>query len=371
MSKRILIVHATGGMGHVTAAKAVTEVFQTEYRDVEVKNVNILDYANRFYRTVFVDGYNWLSTNEPALWGRLYKIFNNPSRQKLPTVLSQWAIEKRFITFIKEFKPDFIISTHPLPMHIISHSKRRDVIDIPSSMVLTDFGCHSYWVDSEVNFYFVATDDVAKCLVNYQVKREHIVVTGIPIEPKFTATIDRKKIAAANGFDPDKFTLLIVGGQFGYGEMVKIIRQVRTQRREAQIMVVAGRDTQLQAALDQTDITGDKNVKVFGFVSNMHELMTAADVIFSKAGGLTVSECMAKQLPMVIHKVIPGQEEDNVSYLAAKGAALRAGSIDEIISHIVTLAGDEKKLAEMKKSCAAISRPESARALAKFSYQHS
>ena len=370
MSKRILIVHATGGMGHVTAAKAVTEVFQTEYRDVVVKNINILDYANRFYRTVFVDGYNWMSANEPALWGRLYKIFNKPSRQKLPTVLSQWAIEKRFVAFIQEFKPDFIISTHPLPMRIISHSKRRDVIDIPSSMVLTDFGCHSYWVDSEVNYYFVATNDVAKCLTNYGVRQEQIVATGIPIERKFTDGSTREKIAVAVSLDPARFTLLIVGGQFAYSDMVKIVRQVRIQQPAAQVMVVAGRDTQLQAALDRTDITGDKNVKVFGFVSNMHELMTAADVIFSKAGGLTVSECMAKQLPMVIHKVIPGQEEDNVSYLAAKGAALRAGSIDEIISHIVALASYPKKLATMKKACAVIGRPESARALAKFAYQH-
>src|SRR4030042_1372964 len=94
----------------------------------------------------------------PEIWGWMYNTFNKKSRQDLPSKMSYWAIERRFIPFIKEFDPDFIISTHPLPMIIVSHSKDKKVIDVLSSMVCTDFGCHSFWVDPEGNYYFGATD---------------------------------------------------------------------------------------------------------------------------------------------------------------------------------------------------------------------
>src|SRR3989344_5119369 len=191
MKKKVLVVYATGGMGHVTAAQATTKAFEAKYPEVEVKTVDVLDYANFFYKKIFVDGYNWVSARRPDLWGRLYRKFNNKAKQKFPTLISRWAIEKRFIKFVKEFKPDFIVSTHPLPMILISHSKEQNVVDIYSSMVVTDFGCHSFWVDEEVNYYFVATEDVKMCLQGYGVDPDKVIVTGIPIQLKFSKKINK------------------------------------------------------------------------------------------------------------------------------------------------------------------------------------
>jgi processive 1,2-diacylglycerol beta-glucosyltransferase len=98
----------------------------------------------------------------------------------------------------------------------------------------------------------------------------------------------------------------------------------------------------------------------------MHELMTVSDLIFSKAGGLTVSECMAKGLPMVINKVIPGQEEDNVNYLILKGAAIKENDFVGIVKALNGLLADFKKIENMKKAALKIGHPNSATALADF-----
>jgi processive 1,2-diacylglycerol beta-glucosyltransferase len=371
MAKKVLISYASGGMGHVMAARAIEQAFKRKYPEVEVKNVNVIDFANKPYKFFFVDGYNWVSAHAPWLWGWLYQTFNTKSRQGFPSWISRICIAPRFIPFIREFKPDFIISTHPLPMLIVSYSKAKDVIDILSSMVCTDFGCHSFWVDPQVNYYFGAVDNVAKCLVDYGVKNEQIAVTGIPIEEKYSLVLSKEELIKKHNLANGLFTILIVGGQFKIDALKMIINSLIDKHDgKIQFLVVAGRDNNLKEALDKTDLNKRfANVKVFGFIDYMHELMTVSDLIFSKAGGLTVSECMAKGLPMVINKVIPGQEEDNVEYLVSHNAAVKASNVEEIVLAIDGLIGNPNKVAAMKESARSIGRSNSSEKLADFVYE--
>ncbi|MFA6322630.1 MAG: glycosyltransferase [Candidatus Buchananbacteria bacterium] len=368
MSKKVLIVYASGGMGHVMAAKAIEQAFRRKYPEVEVKNVNVIDFASRLYKFFFVDGYNYVSAKLPNLWAWLYKTFDNKNRQGLPSLLSYLSIKNRFIPFIKEFNPDFIISTHPLPMIIVSRSKDKNIIDVLSSMVCTDFGCHSFWVDPEVNYYFGAVDNVAKCLMEYGVSREKIAITGIPIEEKFAQPLVKDNLIKKFGLKTGVFTILIVGGQFDFQTLKTVVSGIIDQHDgNVQFLVVAGRDANLKDALDKSDLNSRfANVKIFGFVDYMQELMTVADIIFSKAGGLTVSECLAKGLPLVINKVIPGQEEDNVNYLVSHNAAIKVNDTAGIISAINDLVGNSKKILAMQASAKSLGQPHSAEALADF-----
>lgn len=370
MPKKVLIVYASGGMGHIMAAKAIEQAFKRKYQDMEVKNVNVIDFANKSYKFFFVDGYNWVSAHAPWVWGWLYQTFNTKSRQGFPSWVSRVCIAPRFIPFIQEFKPDFIISTHPLPMLIVSYSKSKDVINISSSMVCTDFGCHSFWVDPEVNYYFSAVDNVASCLINYGVKKEQIAVTGIPIEEKYALVLKKEELLKKYGLKDGVFTVLIVGGQFSIDNLKVIINSLIDKHDGlVQFLVVAGRDNALKEGLDKANLNKRfSNVKIFGFIDYMHELMTISDIIFSKAGGLTVSECMAKGLPMVINKVIPGQEEDNVEYLVSHNAAIRANDASGIITAIDELIKNPEKVIAMKKATGAIGQPNSAEKLADFVY---
>jgi processive 1,2-diacylglycerol beta-glucosyltransferase len=362
MAKRkVVIFYATGGRGHVTAAKALEQSFAEHYPDVEVKNLDILDFASATYRKIFVDGYNYVSARHPRLWGRLYHGFNKEANQRWAKRISEIAIGPHLLEFLRTEKPDFIISTHPLPMQLISYGKHKDIIDIPSSMVVTDFGCHSFWVDPAVNQYFVATEEVAMCLRGYGVPVDHVEATGIPIEPKFSKVQDRAALAARFGVDPNRPCLLIVGGQFSLDDLQTLLRDVEQAHPTAQFLIVAGRDEHLKTALDSSTLGQSKNIVTFGFVENMEELMTVADVIFTKAGGLTVSECLAKGLPMVINKVIPGQEDDNVQFLVRKGAAIHVEEGMTVAAAVNKLLSDQDKLKEMRAAAAALGRPDSAK----------
>ncbi len=370
INKKVLLINTPAGGGHVKAAKAIEEAFKLYYPEIVIKNVDILDFASDLYRKIVKDGYDFICKNQPEVWGWLYQHYNEKSKQKFLTRLSQLAIEKKFIPFVKEFNPDFIIATHPLPAVVISQSKQQDIIDIKSSLVVTDFGCHSFWIDKEVNYYFVATDKVKKCLEDYRIDPSKIVVTGIPIELKFLTACKKSEILKKLGLKSDIFTVLVIGGQFTFSDLQKVINGAKNNHQgKIQFIVVSGRDHKLAEEIAESDLSKSQGVKAFGFVENMEELMSAADLIFTKAGGLTVSECLAKCLPMIINKVIPGQEEDNVNYLFSNGAAVKADGTDQIIEEIGKLLAAPAKLAAMKKNCKNLAKPRAAKSLVDFVYK--
>lgn len=366
MAKKVLIFHTSGGMGHINAAKAIEQIFDAKYPAIEIKNVNIIDYAPVAYQKIFDDGYNYLTVNYPKLWGWFFGQMAKASNRKLPILISKMAIEKKIIELLEVYRPDFIIATHPLPIWLISASKRPEFINIKSSVVVTDFSCHRVWFDEAVDYYFVASAAVAKALMDYGADSGKIMVTGIPIRLKFASVLNRDAIIKKLGLLPNVPTLLIVGGMLKISAVIKIIKAVPARNKKVQFIVVAGRDEALKKALDSSNLDKDLRIKVFGFVENIEELMTAADLIFTKAGGLTASECMALGLPMVFNKVIPGQEEGNVEYLTAQGAAVKAKNVSEVINLASEILGDQKKLSQMRSACQKIGRPQAAMTVADF-----
>lgn len=365
--KKVLVLYTGGGNGHIVAAQAIKEAFVEKHPDVDIKLANVLDFADPIYRKVFVGGYDWVSSNKPEVWGKFYSVLNKKEAQRLPTLISRMSVERKFINFVKDYNPDFIISTHPLPLVLVTASKEKEIIKIPSAMALTDLGCHSFWVDKNVDYYFCGSQEVLQCLAGYKADPKRIVVSGIPVYPKFAKKLDRKKIIEKLNLNSDLKTVLIVGGQFDFDALTSIIEGVKEKNNNSvQFLVVAGRDKDLEKSLNSSDLGQSENVKVYGFVDNMEEMMTAADLIFSKAGGLTVSECLAKGLPMVINKVIPGQEEDNANYLVSKNAAVRTNDLNGIISSVNSLLEDPEKLESMHQSALEIGHPNSAIDLADF-----
>lgn len=127
---------------------------------------------------------------------------------------------------------------------------------------------------------------------------------------------------------------------------------------EHQIAAVAGTDKVLRTKLENR-FGRLANVKIFGLVGNMHELMSAADVLVTKPGGLTISEALAAGVPMVLFDVICGQEEWNAGYLTRNGAAVRSASIEDIPDLVARLLADTGELRLLAGRAMALANPES------------
>ena len=367
MSKKVLIIYAGAGQGHYSCAKSIKRVFEDKYPEIETGLFDVLNHPFKIYQKAFAGGYEYLAGHIPFFWRLLYRFFNNSRRQKFAQLVFKLFFEKPLAALIGDFKPDFIIATHFLPARLISFSQRDDLIRIPSGAVLTDYGCHSFWLDPEINYYFVATPELKKCLMGYGVKDEQIMVFGIPIEKKFSPPNNQAEIVQKLGLKAGLFTFLIVGGQFKLSAVKALIDDLeKNQAGKIQYLIVAGRDGEFEKAAEQSNLKQMANVKTFGFIPNLEELMAASDIIFSKAGGLTVSECLATGLPLIINKVIPGQEEDNVEFLTGHGAAVKVNNIKEISQLIDELLARPEKLAAMKNAALILGKPKAAEELVEF-----
>ena len=116
----------------------------------------------------------------------------------------------------------------------------------------------------------------------------------------------------------------------------------------------------------KSKIGKDPLIKTFGFVDNLDEYMDASDLIFTKAGGLTVAECITKGLPMVISDIIPGQEEDNVNFAVAHDFGIRAENTQELVKVIAGLFSDKQRILKMKENCQRIAKTDAAGEIAGF-----
>ncbi len=239
---------------------------------------------------------------------------------------------------------------------------------MPTFAVVTDFVVHRLWVYPELGAYCVASEAMRDFLAAAGVTRERSALTGIPVDGRFTAAGDRAAARAALGLKPEVPTVLLMGGGAGVMPMAAIVAALETLALPLRVVAVAGRNEALREQL--AALAGRlRHVKLtaLGFVGNVDVLMAAADVLVSKPGGMTATEALARGLPLVIFRPIPGVEEANTAFLVASGAARRAESADELaatVGGLLTAQADE--LAAMRAAALAHGRPEAAMTVARM-----
>jgi processive 1,2-diacylglycerol beta-glucosyltransferase len=106
-------------------------------------------------------------------------------------------------------------------------------------------------------------------------------------------------------------------------------------------------------------------MRVERFVNNVHEYMHASDLLITKPGGLTSSEALAAEIPMVLFKPLPGQEERNTRYLVQRRAAVRAKNASDLTRTVQTLLASPAKLGQMRIAMEPLRKPQAAREIAR------
>jgi processive 1,2-diacylglycerol beta-glucosyltransferase len=342
---RLLVLSASAGAGHNRAAEAVHEWARANSPSVDSEWVDSLKYTNRLFSKLYEKSYFWLASYAPDLWGALYKQLG---KKKDPSPLDK-AIElhdrlayKKLMGHVEEFRPDAVVCTHFLPMNVLL-AKR---VGVPVYVVVTDYDVHSQWLNLRAAGYFVASEEVKVQLARYGYPAEKIRVTGIPIHPVFS----QEPVAPPS----DRPRVLLMGGGLGMGQMEGALSRILDLGPRFRLTVVAGKNEKMRKKLEAVSAG---RAEVLGFVSTIHELMGRSDLIITKSGGLTVSECLARRLPMVLYSPIPGQEECNADFLLEHGCAVKARTLDLLDYKVLELLENPARLDMMKRACAAVARP--------------
>jgi processive 1,2-diacylglycerol beta-glucosyltransferase len=358
---RVLILHASVGAGHRRAAEAVAAAFALRTPG-QIEVADVLDYANPVFRRAYVQSYVQLTDKLPAMWGYVYAHtdrdlfrFTSGLRTYIDRV---WVRGLRKL--LQTYDPRVIVCTHFLPVEILSQRKGRAHIQQPLYCVLTDYAAHAFWSYRHVDRYFVATDDTRNQLVQRGITSSIVQVTGIPIYPAFAQP--KAQVAERPHWlvRPEEPLIVLFGGGLDASRVRTIVKGLLDSTINGTLVVVAGRNQSLLAEL--SDLKGRPGLELqkLGMIDKVDDLVVAADLVITKAGGLIVSEVLARGRPMVIFDPIPGQEESNTDYLVGTGAALSIRLPQHMPFAVQQLLHDRERLARMSQAAKAIGRPRAA-----------
>jgi processive 1,2-diacylglycerol beta-glucosyltransferase len=361
---RILIATVTAGGGHLAAAAALDEAWRAlRPRDV-VERVDLVTFFSKVHKAIHRGGYDKLVEHAPELWGMLFKQTDQPARAR---ALARWRrlfttpSRHRFVRFLNQFKPDVVLCTHYLPFETLArlrekkHNLRPFVVSI-----VTDFEAHALWTDAIVDLYCVAAEETKARLVARGAVPETVIVAGIPVAAKFAAKTDPRAVRKQYGLRDDLPVLLVLSGGFGMGPVAEVLVELDKVARPFQTIVVAGRNEELRRKLAAQDRKHPTHV--LGFTTNMHELMSVADLIITKPGGLTSSEALAMGRPLMILDPIPGQEAANSDFLLERGAAAKVNRVEDLPHRLEQLFATKKLLA-LAQAAKALGHPTAAKTI--------
>jgi processive 1,2-diacylglycerol beta-glucosyltransferase len=362
--KRVLILSVSAGAGHTRAAEAIRSYAEPHESGVTATHLDVMDYVPAGFRKLYTDFYIRLVNKHPAVWGYLYQMTNDAQPDGVMQKLRR-GIERlntrSLLRQIADFQPDAIVCTHFLPAEILAHMIRNAKLQCPVWVQVTDFDLHRMWVHQNMAGYFAASDEVAFRMRAAGIAPETIHVTGIPIMPGFGLPPDRKRCAAEFGLDPDRMTILLMGGGAGLGSMDAIADRLLALDADFQLIVLAGRNVEALAALRKLALRHPGRLFAQGHTNRVERLMACADLAITKPGGLTTSECLAMGLPMIVNAPIPGQEERNADFLLEQGVALKAFDAVTLEYRVRQLLADPAQLAGMRAKAGALGRPLAAR----------
>ena len=362
--KKILLLSVSAGAGHMRAAEAIrTYADQPEYH-VEATHLDVMNFVTAGFRKVYTDFYIKLVNKAPTLWGYLYQITNEAEAdgtfQRFRRGLERLNT-RPLLKEIAAFKPDAIICTHFMPAELLSRIIRKDILSCPVWVQVTDFDLHRMWVQEHMTGYFAANEEVAFRMRAQGIAAATIFVTGIPIMPAFAQPLDRAECAREFGLDPQRTTILLMGGGAGLGSLDTIAERLLALEGNFQLIVLAGKNGQALTALQSLATRYPGRLVPQGFTDQVERLMACADFVITKPGGLTTSECLAMGLPMIVNAPIPGQEERNADFLLEQGVALKAIDSVTLEYRVRYLLDHPSKLAEMHDKARALGRPGAAR----------
>jgi processive 1,2-diacylglycerol beta-glucosyltransferase len=364
--KKIILVYSTAGMGHKKAAFAVENVMKDMGTDCEVKTVDIMEYANSFYRFLYLDFYVFLMKKATWLWAVMFYISDfglfDLITRKLRGKMDVSGVPG-FVEFLLKESPDAVVATHFLVPSIASILKRSG-LRANLSAVVTDYGPHSYWLSSDIDMYFAASGWAGSELVRKGILPEKIAVTGIPTTEEFKKEHNKAGLVETYSLDADRKTIFIMSGGFGVGPVGKMLLALQECATPIQVIAVCGHNKELYAQLEKISFSLNYPVKLFGFTDKVAELMAVSDVMITKAGGISVTEAMDSKLPMILYGSIPGQETWNQKFLSEKGAAVAAKSVKEIPSLADNMLGSEKIYETFREGLLKARRPDAARDIA-------
>lgn len=351
--KKILIFYASYGGGHLSAAKSIESVINELYPNIETKLIDCIKYVNKGVEKITTAAYRGMAKKAPWAWGKIYNASQKGVMAHIST-RSNAIMAIKLLKLLRAENPDMVISAHPFSSQMCAYLKRKGKVDFPLATIMTDFAPHDQWLvgHEQTEYFFVAHDKMKQYLISKNIDKNKVYVLGIPINSRFTKEYNKSDILKEFNLKNDTKTILFFGGWNSGSAQIRtleIFESIARFSNNYQVVAISARNKKLQEGYEKiVEKYNLKNVTILDYTTKVPELMSIANLVVAKPGGLTTSESLGMNLPMIIINPIAGQEEENAEFLEQKGVGIWIRKTDNIKEKISNLLNDEEKLLQMK-----------------------
>lgn len=369
---RIAILHASAGHGHAKAAEAIQEgLIACGVPKEQTLVLDALDETPVWFRKLYTSLYYYSVKHTPKAWGGVYRLSDHPFiyqslARPLRRLVNGWVAKSLVQRMIQE-RPDAILFTHFLAPEVLGWAKEKGQLSSFFVTVVTDFIPHSFWINAGTDHYWVMSEEGKENLKRWGIVGEKITAGGIPIGLRFRPHGRKRELRRREGLEEERFTLLMTSGSFGLGPTAEVLEVLEEFGNAIQVIVVCGRNQRQYQSLEGKNYSFP--TRLYGFVSNMDELMEASDLVVAKPGGATTAESLAKGVPMVVLEPIPGQETGNARLLKERNASFFLGKPSDIRIIVKGILDYPVVLEEKKRAIQRLAKPDAASELARFVLQ--
>lgn len=331
--QRVLLLSEGFGAGHTQAAYALSSSLRRVSPQVQTKVMELGSFLNPRMAPIIITAYKKTVSTQPRLIRMMYRSNYKKSLNRLTTLALHRMFYTDTIQVIRQLHPEVIVCTHPIPSAIISRMKRLELLDVPLATVITDYDAHGAWISPEVNSYLVSTEQVRQKLLERGVEDQRIRITGIPVHPNFWERHQKSDILEHFRLK-EMPTVLVMGGGWGFMKDEAVNAHLASFRDRIQVIFCLGNNTKSLEKMRKDPRFIHPHIHLLGFTREIDKLMEVSDLLVTKPGGMTCSEGLAKAIPMLFHKPLPGQEEENSQYFASQGWGTPISSLDDITAWI-------------------------------------
>lgn len=363
---RILILHATVGMGHLRAATALARAFE-QHTHATVRVEDTLEHARELFSRIYAGLYLGIADRVPSFWSSFYdRTDRPPTRFDIVAnvrALSTAAGVHRLPALLDTTRPDAIIATHFLPLEVLGPLRQQGLVP-PLYCIVTDYRAHHFWACPGVDGYFVPTHETAAQLQAAGVPRAQVHVTGIPIDPAIATPLPPAIARLALDLPVEQPVVLLNGSGMAIPRVRAIAEELLAHSMTGTLIVAAGRNRELVAALADLRSTSATELRVLGQQPSLDPLIAASDLVVGKAGGLTVSEVLGRGVPLIIPTPVPGQEQANADHVMYSGAGLCRSTAEGVAEAVLMLLADPARRYRMATAARLASHPAAAATIA-------
>jgi UDP-N-acetylglucosamine:LPS N-acetylglucosamine transferase len=335
------------GEGHNAAAAAITEAIADVWPGCEVERFDTLELWGRPFSRFMSRGYEI----QIRLLPLTYEVFYDAlCASRGFAALSKLAIGRffgrRLQDFLKSHDADLVISTYPFGSAALHWLRTHQSYRVPAVTYIPAFHVHPVWAYAGIDQHYVMYDTAPDHAATAGF--EQTMRVGAPPVRSGFGTVSKKEARERLGLDPDRFILLTTGGAWGLGGIDEAVQSLTGSDIERlQVIAVCGRSTKLLHHLQHVGVP-EERLRTYGYVTNMHEIMAAADVVVTNGAGVTVLEALRTPRPVIAFKPLAGHGKASTDEMMRRDLALVANDVAQLVSVVRELASDQVLMARME-----------------------